>query len=229
MSKELWGSKSDPISKELAASRAFFKANRKVISKSFSDCFKIPVTPENFWMIEDNKNIIVADPEMGLFYVNQLSKSQIQFYRTIQPSIIQTDFKFHEEKKIFNDYFEKISLILKTFYGSVAVIYMGQASFSKPLGGFLNHIFTPKLEIFQDNIKIMGVQPRFDYLTKYVEKDERTDVVNLFEGHEMTFINKFIKNINQHAVPENSDIVISLDDDIDDLRRNLSLIGMCLV
>ena len=229
MSKELWGSGSDPISKELAASRAFLKSNHKVISKSFSDCFKIPVTPKNFWMVEYNKNIIVADPEMALFYVNQLSKSQIQFYRTIEPSLIQTDFKFHQEKKFFNDYFEKISLILKTFYVSVSVIYMGQASFSKPLGGFLNHIFTPKLEIFQDNIKIMGIEPRFKHLTNFIEKDERPDVVNLFEGHEMSFINKFIKNINEHAVPADSGIVISLDYDIDDLKRNLALVGMCLV
>ena len=229
MSKELWGSGSDPVSKELEAGRSFLKSNHKVISKSFSQCFKTRINPENFCMIDFNKNVIVANPEMALFYVNQLSKSQIQFYRSIQPSVDQKNFHFPQEKKIFNDYFDKISLILKTFYVSVHVIYMGQASFSKPLGGFLNHIFTPKLEIFQDNIKIMGCEPRFNHLMNFIEKDDRPDVVNLFEGHEMSFINKFISNINQHAIPEGTNIVINIDDDIDVLRRNLSLVGMYLV
>lgn len=227
MSKELWGS--GPINKELEADRAFLKANAKVISKSFSQCFNTSVTPDNLWMIEFNQNIVVAEAEKAMFYINQLSKSQLQFYRTIEPSVNQTNFTFPDEKKFFNDYFDKVSLIFKTFYVSVAVIYMGQASFSKPLGGFLNNIFTPKLEIFQDNIKIMGIQPRFNYLSHYVEKDERTDVLNLFGGHEESFIKKFIQNINNHAIPEDSDIVIDIDDDIETLERNLSLVAMCLV
>lgn len=227
MSKEWIGP--PPVNKEFEASELMLSNNVKVIAKSFTKHFKRIIKPAEFQMIEYNQQVFIAEPASAKFYVNMLSPDQIQFYRSIRSSLHTFDFVFPEEKKIFNEYFDKLSLILSTFYVSVEVVYMGQASFSKPLGSFLNRIVSPDLNIFQDNIKIMGIQPRFNHLSKHVEKDERTDVVNLFEGHEMAFINKFMKNINEHAVPADSNIVINLDDDIEDLRRNLSLIGMCLV
>lgn len=229
MTKEWTGGA--PMDKQLEASRELLKRNSNVLAKTFTKHFKMPVKAEDFLMVDYNKGVVISEPETAKFYINLISKSQseIQFYRSIYSSKKQFDFVFPEERTIFNQYFEKLSLILSTFYVSVEVIYMGQASISRSLDSFLNKVVSPNLSIFQDNIKILGIEPRFKHLSKPLEKDERTDVVNLFEGHEMAFISKFIKNINEHAVPEDSDIVISLDDDIEDLRRNLSLIGMCLV
>lgn len=75
----------------------------------------------------------------------------------------------------------------------------------------------------------MGVDPRFNHLDSTNDKERKTNVVNLFGGREMEGIVKFIEQINNYAIPEGSDITISIDDDIEDLKRNLALIGMCLV
>lgn len=227
MSKELTGGA--PVNQALEDGKKLINDNSSILSKSFSKHFNFTVKPTDLTMVDFYQSIIFAEPSTAKFYVNLISTSQIQFYRSIRSSKNTFNFEFPTPHKIFDDYFDKLSLILLTFYSDFEVIYMGQASFSRPLGSFMNKIFTPSLDIFQDNIKIMGISPRFQHLSKNAVQEERTHVVNLFEGREMECINKFIQNINKYAIPEGSDIVISIDDDIEDLKRNLSLVAMCLV
>lgn len=233
MSKEWIGP--PPVNKEFENKKAILEKNSRSIAKSFSKHFNRPIKAESFVMVDFYQELIIAEPATAKFYVNMISdntisNNQLQFYYSIFSSHQKTPaFVFPEEKKLFNQFFEKLSLILSTFYASVEVIYMGQVEFSRPYGSLLNMISAPKMEIFQDNIKIMGVAPRFKHLDATSDKEKKTNVVNLFGGHEMEGIVKFINQINTYAVPEGSDISISLDDDIEDLKRNLALIGMCLV
>ena len=233
MSKEWIGP--PPVNKDFENKKDILKKNSKSIAKSFSNHFNRPVKAESFVMVDFYQELIIAEPATAKFYVNMISdntisNNQLQFYHSIYSSSQKTPaFVFPEEKKLFNQFFEKLSLILSTFYASVEVIYMGQVEFSRPYGSLLNMIFAPKMNIFQDNIKIMGVAPRFNHLDSTNDKERKTNVVNLFGGREMEGIVKFIEQINNYAIPEGSDITISIDDDIEDLKRNLALIGMCLV
>lgn len=233
MSKEWIGP--PPVNKDLEEKKLILKKNANVIAKSFSKHFNLPIKADSFVMVDFYQELIIAEPATAKFYVNMISdnsisNNQLQFYHSIYSSTQKTPaFVFPEEKKVYNQFFEKLSLILSTFYASVEVIYMGQVEFSRPYGSLLNMITTPKMDIFQDNIKIMGVQPRFNHLDSTNNKERKTNVVNLFGGREMEGIVKFIDQVNKYAVPEGSDITISLDDDIEDLKRNLALIGMCLV
>lgn len=233
MSKEWIGP--PPVNKEFENKKAILKKNSKSIAKSFSKYFERSIKSESFVMVDFYQEIIIAEPATAKFYVNMISddttsNNQLQFYHSIYSSNQKMPaFKFPEQKTIFNQYFEKLSLILSTFYVGVEVIYMGQVEFSRPYGSLLNMISAPKMSIFQDNIKIMGIQPRFKHLDNTSDKEKKTNVVNLFGGREVESIVKFMNQINSYAVPEGSDITLSIDDDIEDLKRNLSLIGMCLV
>jgi hypothetical protein len=233
MSKELWGD--PPVNKEFENKKTILKKNANTIAKSFAKYFNRPIKAESFVLVDFYQELIIAEPATAKFYVNMisdntLSNNQLQFYHSIYSSNQKTPaFVFPEEKKVFNKFFEKLSIILSTFYAGVEVIYMGQVEFSRPYGSLLNMISAPKMEIFQDSIKIMGIAPRFKHLDTTSDKEKKTNVVNLFGGHEMEGIVKFINQINMYAIPEGSDITISIDDDIEDLKRNLALIGMCLV
>lgn len=233
MSKEWIGP--PPVNKDLEEKDRILKKNANAIAKSFSKHFNRPIKADSFVMVDFYQELIIAEPATAKFYVNMISdnaisNNQLQFYHSIYSSTQKTPaFVFPDEKKVYNQFFEKLSLILSTFYASVEVIYMGQVAFSRPYGSLLNMILAPKMNIFQDNIKIMGVAPRFNHLDATSNKEKKTNVVNLFGGREMEGIVKFIDQINQYAIPEGSDITINIDDDIEDLKRNLALVGMCLV
>lgn len=187
----------------------------------------MPLTVNDFNMMEYKDEYPRGQPtKRPKFHVNFLMKDQIQFFRSIYLTDCLYNWNFPEKKDIFDTYVDKLSLILLTFYNKLEIVYMGQVNFNRNLDNLLNRLFVPKINIFQDNIRMIGNEPRYNFLSHIQGKGTRTDFVNLFGGREMQHIQKFINNINTQVIPADLNIVISLDDDIEDIKRKLDLVAM---
>lgn len=226
MSRELIGG--SPVNHEWEALEVRLAKNSNILAKSFSDYFKVSVKNTEFTLCQNSDRLFLPDVDQAQFYVNTLSPQmdQLQFYRTIYSTSAPGEILYIIDKTILNQYFEKLMLILFTFYERIDIVYMGKVNFNRPLNSLLSKILTPKMTVFQDNIRFIGLDTRYKAINYKGVHEFDINVANLFSGNEVEFVNKFFDNINKRHIPEEMNIRLDISDDIDVLKRNLELISM---
>lgn len=227
MTKEWNGGPVDSEHQDWIIQKAFWHNHKSIIAKAFQRHFLMSLTVDDFVMMDYKNEYPLGDSsKRPKFHVNFLMKDKLQFFRSIYLSDCIHNWNFPEKKAIFDTYFDKLSLILLTFYNKIEIVYMGEVHFDRKLDNLLNRIFIPKINISQDNIRMIGHDPRYNFLSHIQGNGGRINVINLFGGREIQHIQKFINIINTQVIPADLNIVINLDDTIDDIKRKLDLFSM---
>jgi hypothetical protein len=218
----------------------FFNNNRKVISAMVQKAHRVNLMPEAITLASNHDIFGGSFFSDAVFnscaYIAKVSKDELAFYRTIYKHSQHSNNKCSSPLKIettmkneyFRQYCDRVLAVFSTFYEEVNIVWITSGEIEGDVTSFFSKFVTPSYKINDNYLKFVGERPR------YKKFDNVPDFLNINEFNFMNndsdyFMNTFFDRFNTRIIPDEPDLKLNKDMDLQTLKDRLTLISMVMI
>lgn len=218
----------------------FFNTHRKVISDIVQKAHGVKLMPEAI-TIASGHDIFSGEffdscALNSCAYIAKVDKDELAFYRTIYkqsnkiidkdsaPLKIDTKFK----NKYFKQYCDQVLAVYSTFYEEVNIVWITAGKIEGDVSSLFSKFITPSYTISDSYVKFICKKPRYDSFDR-LPYFYKLDQLNFIDNESDDFMDIFFNKFNKHLIPDDPELKLNKEMDINTLIDKLTLISMCMI
>lgn len=210
----------------------FFTKNRKVISSMVKKAHKVKLIPEAITIANSNDIFSGHFFSDAVFnscaYITKVDKDELSFYRTIYKSSAPTKIKTTVKNKYFWKYYERVMTVFLAFYEDINIVWITSGNIKGDVTSIFSRIISPSYKINDNYIKFVCRRPRFEQF-KSVPSFLKMNEFNFIENDSDDFMDTFFERFNNQIIPNEPELKLNKDMDLNTLKDRLTLISMMLI